>query len=67
MSTSVHDITYFIIVTVQCIVCLFFINNHLYNCSCNSICIVFFVCIVYFIVCVVLCSVFCLSVVYYFV
>jgi hypothetical protein len=39
----------------------------LFNCSCNSICIVFIVCSVSFIVYVVLCAVFCLSMVCYFV
>jgi hypothetical protein len=54
------------------IVYLFFINNNLFNCSCNCICsnynrIVFIVYSVSFIACVVLCTVFCLSVVCYFV
>jgi hypothetical protein len=74
MSASVHDITYFITVTVYCIVCLFFINIYLFKCncncvccSCNRICIVFILCSVSFIAFVDLCAVFCLSVVCYFV
>jgi hypothetical protein len=66
VSPSVHDITCFITVTLQCITCLYFINIDLNYCSCNCICcscncncicIVFIVCSVSFIVCVVLCAV----------
>jgi hypothetical protein len=55
VGASVHDITYFIIVTVWCIVYLFFVNINLFKyCSCNYIYTVFIVCSVSFIVCVVL-------------